>query len=104
MGFCHLLRVPCNVRCLPDQRALQPHLRVGFCRLLRTACDVHCFYSLINFNNMVHIYMYTRYFNITGTDGAVDFLVQTMFHILSAVRLNFWVEDNIRREECIVYV
>lgn len=51
---------------------------------------------------MVHIYIYTRYFNITGIDGAVDFLVQTMFHILSAVRLNFWVEDNIRREECIV--
>lgn len=104
MGFCHLLRVPCNVRCLPDQRALQPHLRVGFCHLLRTACDVHCFYSLINFNNMVHIYMYTRYFNITGTDGAVDFLVQTMFHILSADRVNFWVEDNIRREECIVLI
>lgn len=76
--------------------------KVGFCHLLRTACDVRCLYSLINFNNMVHIYMYTRYFNITGTDGAVDFLVQTMFHILSAVRLNFWVEDNIRREECIV--
>lgn len=51
---------------------------------------------------MVHICMYTRYFNITGTDGAVDFLVQTMFHILSADRVNFWVEDNIRREECIV--
>lgn len=61
MGFCHLLRVPCNVRCLPDQRALQPHLRVGFCRLLRTACDVHCFYSLINFNNMVHIYQVFQY-------------------------------------------
>lgn len=78
--------------------------KVGFCHLLRTACDVHCFYSLINFNNMVHIYMYTRYFNITGTDGAVDFLVQTMFHILSADRVNFWVEDNIRREECIVLI
>lgn len=85
---------------LIDQRAL--HLRVGFCHLLRTACDVHCFYSLINFNNMVHIYMYTRYFNITGTDGAVAFLVQAMFHIISADRVNFWVEDNIRREECIV--
>lgn len=43
---------------------------------------------------MVHIYMYTRYFNITGTDGAVDFLVQAMFHIISADRVNFWVEDN----------
>lgn len=51
---------------------------------------------------MVHIYMYTRYFNITGTDGAVAFLVQAMFHIISADRVNFWVEDNIRREECIV--
>lgn len=33
--------------------------------------------------------MYTRYFNITGTDGAVDFLVQAMFHIISADRVNF---------------
>lgn len=55
-GFCHLLRLACNVHCLPDRRALQSHPWVAFWNLLRTSCDVCCLYNSINFNNMVYIY------------------------------------------------